>query len=643
MKTTRLSIILIFVILSSLLAQSGQFIIVDQFGYPPDAKKIAVIKNPQIGFDANDSYIPGAVYQMIEVSSEESIYTGTPTAWQDGQTDESSGDQIWHFDFSDVNTPGSYYILDQETGYRSFEFDISETVYNNVLKQALRTFFYQRSGFAKQEPYAEEGWTDDASHVANGQDLDCRSFFDKNDRTSEKDLHGGWYDAGDYNKYTSWTASYVVDLMLAYLENPAAWCDDCNIPESGNGIPDLLDEAKWGLDHLMRLQLTNGSTLSIVGESHASPPSAAAGPSYYGKVNTSSTLSVSAAFALSSKVYRLVGMDEYADTLIDRAMLAWDWAQDNPNVLFNNNDSAYNSVGLGAGRQETDDYGRTMRKLRAACYLFEVTGDTQYRDHFDSHYRECHLIQWYFAYPFEIDNQETLLYYTTLDNATPSVINTIKSRYRSAMLNGSENLKAIDSLKDPYLAHMKDYTWGSNGIKSCQGLMYYDIINYDIDEASEAKAKDAALTYVNYLHGVNPLSLVYLSNMVDHGAEDCVMEFYHSWFTNGSELWDRAGVSTYGPPPGFLTGGPNPSYDRDGCCPQGCGSSFNNSMCYSESISPPKNQPKQKSYKDFNTSWPLNSWSVTENSCGYQVKYLRLLSKFVIADANDSNELDLDP
>ncbi|MGK3960067.1 hypothetical protein WMF38_44335 [Sorangium sp. So ce118] len=39
--------------------------------------------------------------------------------------------------------------------------------------------------------------------------------------------------------------------------------------------------------------------------------------------------------------------------------------------------------------------------------------------------------------------------------------------------------------------------------------------------------------------------------------------------------------------------------------------------------------PAQKSYKDFNTSWPLNSWAVTENSNGYQASYIRLLSKFV--------------
>lgn len=80
-----------------------------------------------------------------------------------------------------------------------------------------------------------------------------------------------------------------------------------------------------------------------------------------------------------------------------------------------------------------------------------------------------------------------------------------------------------------------------------------------------------------------------------------------------------------GPPPGYLVGGPNPSYDWAGCCPSGCGTG----ECTAESVSPPKGQPDQKSYKDFNAGWPLGSWSVTEPSDGYQVKYIRLLSKFV--------------
>ena len=112
-------------------------------------------------------------------------------------------------------------------------------------------------------------------------------------------------------------------------------------------------------------------------------------------------------------------------------------------------------------------------------------------------------------------------------------------------------------------------------------------------------------------------------------ATNSVTRFFHSWYQKGSN-WDAAGVSKYGPPPGYLTGGPNPGYDWDGCCNNAsCGGAANNAICTSTSLSPPKGQPAQKSYKDFNTAWPLDSWSVTEPSVGYQVAYIRLLSKFV--------------
>ena len=73
---------------------------------------------------------------------------------------------------------------------------------------------------------------------------------------------------------------------------------------------------------------------------------------------------------------------------------------------------------------------------------------------------------------------------------------------------------------------------------------------------------------------------------------------------------------------------PNPSYAWDACCPAGCGGTANNAACAAESITPPTGQPPAKSYKDFNANWPLDSWSVTEPSDGYQTAYIRLLSKF---------------
>ena len=141
----------------------------------------------------------------------------------------------------------------------------------------------------------------------------------------------------------------------------------------------------------------------------------------------------------------------------------------------------------------------------------------------------------------------------------------------------------------------------------------------------------AASRFVHYLHGTNPLSIVYLTNMYRARRRELRQrDLPHLVRRRQRDAGIGRESSTYGPPPGYLTGGPNPSYDWDGCCPSGCGSTGQQrDLHVAESISPPKGQPAQKSYKDFNTGWPLDSWSVTEPSDGYQVAYIRLLSKFV--------------
>ena len=82
----------------------------------------------------------------------------------------------------------------------------------------------------------------------------------------------------------------MIGLLGAYVENPNVWTDDFDIPESGNGIPDILDEVKWGLDWLERMQNQDGSMLSILALEAASPPSAARGASRYGPSNSSATI-----------------------------------------------------------------------------------------------------------------------------------------------------------------------------------------------------------------------------------------------------------------------------------------------------------------------------------------------------------------
>lgn len=612
------------------------FIVVDQFGYLPDAQKIAVIRDPHTGYDADKSFTPSASLSLVNMTTGETVLTAAPVVWNSGNIDSSSGDKAWWFDFSSVTTAGTYALLDKTQNLRSPSFKIGADVYKPVLKAALRTFFYQRAGFAKQEPFAEAAWADGASHIGAGQDKNARLYNDKSNTATEKDLSGGWYDAGDYNKYTTWAADYVMILLHAYIENPVAWTDDFNIPESGNGIPDLLDEIKWGVDWLKKMQdaTGNNSVLSIVGLDHKSPPSSATGASYYGSASTNATMSTAAAFALASKVFRdIPAWSSYAADLNIRAENAWAWAVANPNVLFFNNDESRQpgSGGLGAGQQEPIDWStglastkdRATKKRIAAVYLYAANGGSTYKNHVEADYSNANLTIW--VDNFNEQENAALLYFSTLSDVITGVATAIKNYFKNGMEGGTENWAAMTNKRDPYLAYLGAYTWGSNNSKSAKGSMFMNLIKFNVSGFDNVAAKNYALTYVNYIHGVNPQGMVYLSNMYSLGVHNSVNEFYHTWFADGNSKWDRVGTSLYGPAPGFLTGGANPSYDWDG----NCTSAEPNSACGSSAPNPPKGQPAQKAYKDFNTSWPINSWSVTENSCGYQSHYLRLLSKFV--------------
>jgi len=278
-------------------AEPTPHIVVDQFGYLPDLEKRAVLRNPQRGFDARQNYTPSPRIQLINAANGQVVFEAAPRAWRRGATHGQSGDQAWIFDFSSVTQRGRYIVRDPQARIDSYPFEISPSVYTPVLKAAFKSLYYQRAGYPKKAPFAAAGFQDGASHLGAGQDGETRSFFDKGNAASARDLRGGWYDAGDYNKYTNWHANYLITLLHSYEENPRVWGDDFGIPESGNGVPDILDEVKWGLAWLERMQNPDGSFLSIQSLDSASPPSSAKGPSYYGPPSTSATLSGAAAFA----------------------------------------------------------------------------------------------------------------------------------------------------------------------------------------------------------------------------------------------------------------------------------------------------------------------------------------------------------
>jgi endoglucanase len=616
-------------------------IVVDQFGYLTKSKKVAVIRAPEVGYDSSAKFMPAKSYALIELPSGKVVKTAPPIVWNGGNTDLASGDKAWWFDFSEIEVPGKYAVADLEQGIRSADFSIGEHVYKDVLKHALRVFFYQRAGFEKKPEFAGRAWADKASHLGPGQDPESRPWHEGplSNPVAEspiKDLRGGWYDAGDFNKYTSWAARYTIVLLHAYEEHPEAFSDDYGIPESGNGIPDILDEVKWGLDWLVRMQNSDGSLLCVQGLDGASPPSAATGRSSYGPPTTSATLMGAAAFAYASKFFASrpePDLKRYGDNLKKRAMAAWTWATANPNVLYYNNDESKQpgSKGLAAGQQEMGATDRLRAQFEAATYLFEMTGEAQFKGFADANFGE--LLPPWGPSMWEVDALDSLLYYAHLPDATPEVAKSIRERFLANLSGAAAAFQDSLQQADPYRAPMKDYTWGSNKGKAMQARLYQLVALYNTDPRLSESSLAAALEYAHYIHGVNPLGLVYLTNMASAGASHSAATIFHTWFAHGTP-WQQVTEQLPGPPPGFLVGGPNPQFSIDACCraPPGspayrCYGATTFSLCQ-QNFAPPLAQPQAKSYLQFNDPWPVNSWEVSEPSLGYQSYYVRLLAAF---------------
>ena len=633
-KGVKILAVLVTAVLASPLLAQDVFITVDQFGYRPNAQKFAVLRSPEQGFDKDLSYTPGSVMEVVDSATAQVVYSGAPVAFQEGAVDTSSGDKIWWFDFSNVSTPGTYYIRDKSDNLKqSFYFHVGDGVYNDILKAAMRMMYYQRVGMAKEAAYAGE-WSDGMNHE---QDKRARLFTDSTNSATERDVSGGWFDAGDLNKYTIWNGNYIETLLRAYMDRPRAFTDDYNIPESGNGIPDILDEAKWGMDHLLRMQNADGSVLSVVGEDHASPPSAAKGRSYYGAPNAMSAYSAAKAFALGSIVAAKRKNTEYAATLKTAALKAFAWAESHPDSMFYNNKGEYGTKGLAAGQQEIDanyDTGaRFVVKVAADFALYELTGDAKYLKRFEATPDSLPLMRQYGSWAMDqYRNAHHMLYilYLQYKDASSDVKALVKERFTGRFPTSQYIVAGLG--KDGYRSYIRDYNWGSNSAKATTGLFYDKMSEQSSAGGNSTVWHNAAEDYLHYLHGVNPFGMVYLSNMGGYGASKSVTTFYHAWFTDDN------------PAPGYVTGGANSRYTWADCCKEydannsakGCGSAANNALCYAISI--PVGEPHEKMYANINNGWPLDSWELTEPSLGYQTAYIRLISRFVEERGVDISE-----
>ncbi|MEL6863485.1 MAG: glycoside hydrolase family 9 protein [Bacteroidota bacterium] len=604
----------LYLLTSPMNAQTpSTFIHVNQLGYLPNAEKVAVLSDPQSGYNASDAYTPAATIELRDASTDALIFSASGSIWNSGNTHTQSGDKGYWFDFSSVTTPGTYYIIDLVNNERTGDFRIADDVYDDALKAALKMYYYNRCGIEKVAPYAETGWTDANAFNHPLQDANCRFIDDPNNAALEKDLTGGWFDAGDYNKYVTFANSAVHNLLWAYEENPLVFGDDWQIPESGNGLPDILDEIKWELDWLMKMNNSDGSTHIKMGsrnhsENSSAPPSLNTDPRYYGPVCSAASIAVAGMFAHAALVFaQIPSQTAYAQSLETRAVSSWNYVL--PMLNAHTLDLLCDDGSIVAGDADWTTDLQKEQAVVAAAYLFALTGESAYSQYVVDEAGSTEPLNTGFWGVYKNELNDALMLYTAQSGADAGMKNTILNSISTAVNNNWNDYFGFSDA-DLYRAYMPDwsYHWGSSSPKAAYGVMNQLLVNYNINPSGNSAYTKKVAEQLHYFFGVNPQGLVYLTNLYPIGADRCINEIYHIWFADGT-IWDNTQTSTYGPAPGFVTGGPNKDFSVT-------------------SLSPPHGQPDQKCYLDFNDSWPNNSWEITEPAIYYQAFFVRLLANF---------------
>ncbi len=244
-----------------------QCIQVNSLGYQPDDNlKIARMgawtgTGGPLQFGAHT-----AVFHVVDAAARSNAFSGVPILL--ASRDHASGACVYGLDFSPLRTPGRYYLHVPGVGM-SVPFEITPAVYEPVLTTLLRALYHQRCGIALTPPHTTHTRTApchrtpallvDFHHSLDHVMKDLPARVIKPERTI--DGWGGWHDAGDYDR-AGWHIFVVTELLDLFQMYPALCPDGAlNIPESGNGVPDVLDEACWGLAWFVRMQDTNDGGL----------------------------------------------------------------------------------------------------------------------------------------------------------------------------------------------------------------------------------------------------------------------------------------------------------------------------------------------------------------------------------------------
>lgn len=478
----------------------------NHLGYAPGGTKRFVVANPA-----------DSVFDVVDPSGKIVLNGKLARAgkWEPSDEDVAQGD------FSGLQRPGTYTIRVGKS--KSLPLVIAANAYRNTLVDAMRAFYFQRASTDLPEKHAGI-WQRKGGHP----DKDLPLFEAGSE--GKWSAPGGWYDAGDYGKYTLNGAVSVGILLQAYELYPNLFPDrGMKIPESGNGKPDLVDECIWELDWMTRMQDEDGGLFFKVASrtwDGMEMPTKTKHQRYVIGKSTTATLTFAAVAAQASRLLKSTDAVRAKDYL-SRAEKAWGWAKKNPTVREPRETG-------GSGPYE--DSNMSDEFLWAGVELWLATTKAEYRAAAKASLDSIGILQ-----TTSWQNVQNLAHYALALNAPKDSL-AAKARSRIDSM-ASEIRKQIES--SAYRVPLQGFPWASNDV----ALQKAAVLAW-ADRFKPGSAGSGIQETVDYVLGKNAMGTSFVTGTGERSA----MNPHHRVL---------AGDTVAIPFPGFVVGGPNADRQDD--------------------------------------------------------------------------------
>ncbi len=652
------------------------YISVNQLGYYPNLSKIAVLGDNQgdILYNASEIEFSESSYDFEVCDSEtgEVKYKGTSGKPIE---DEDSGDTVFKLDFTEFNEPGTYYI--RVGKWRSFDFRIADDIYSdashNLLTNAVNYFYQNRSGYDIEVQYITSG---DASALAhanpNKADIGYVQKVWKNEYISQKEAANtfasstiyasrGWYDAGDYGKYvvnggmSVWTLQNMYEMSVRTEEGKAKFGDDSGVivvPETGNKIPDILDETAVELDFMTNMVVkedepTWGKYAGMVYhkiQDHTWTGLATKIYTYIEEYQTvrivkpptfAATLNYAACAAQAARLWQPYDADKAAFYL-EEAKKAYEaylthWYEADltetahPDLQITctkeeiNEESLYAPMYQANGGSAYGDYEVRDDAYWAACELY-VSAKRMGDSSADKYYEELSEYKKAFEVPYRItggENEDGDGSYTALNWGNTTTAGTLTLALNKDLITDEVYEKIKTSLvdtADKYISIEQDQGYGIpynyaspkyndlnslspdiviSGYEFGSNAMVLNnaiVMAYAYDLTLDKRYMSGVTTAMDYLLGTNPLNFSFITGYGTYYGEKPYHKF---WAAEIDKTFPEA-------PDGVLLSGPNAGLEDP--------------YVRAFGFVPGEDYPSQRCYMDSTEAWSTNSCALEYNS-----------------------------